>query len=76
MDTSFLDKILPVSIKMMAVLIFFSVFLLLLSGSKKPTMSSSSSNTNIVIIIVSIFSVILSYNIVKKLINNIKNMFC
>ena len=74
MDTSFLDKILPISVKMMTVVIFFSLFLLFVSGSKRPEMSNSS--TNIVIIIIAIFSVILSYNIIKKIINNIKNIFC
>ena len=73
MDTIFIDKILPISVKMMTVVIFFSLFLLFVSGGKKTGMSN---NTNIVIIIIAIFSVILSYNIIKKIINNIKNMFC
>lgn len=73
MDNVFLNKILPVSVKMMASVIFFSGLLLLVVNTKKISIPGS---INVVIVIVAIFSVILSYNIVKKIINNIKNMFC
>lgn len=73
MDNVFLNKILPVSVKMMTVVIFFSGFLLLVTNAKKISIPGG---INLVIVIVAIFSVILSYNIVKKIINNIKNMFC
>ena len=73
MDNVFLNKILPVSVKMMASVIFFSGLLLLVANTKKISIPGS---INVVIVIVAIFSVILSYNIVKKIINNIKNMFC
>ncbi len=73
MDTSFIDNILPVSLKMMSVIIFFSGLLFLVSKVKKPSIPGG---INPVIIIIAIFSIVLSYNILKKIINHIKNMFC
>lgn len=73
MDNAFLNKILPVSVKMMTAVIFFSGLLLLVANTKKISIPGG---INPVIVVIAIFSVILSYNIVKKIINNIKNMFC